>query len=102
MSLLSNDELQRFGKPFLCELYRRAMGIVGRHSNKYRIFSAMGVNLFGGGECQVTDEIVQFLRLNRYIRTFEDSEDIALSDDRLDDTRRICEGASPLTTMSPP
>jgi hypothetical protein len=101
MSLLSNDELLRFGKPFLCELYRRAMGIAGRHFNKYRIFSAIGVNSFGGGERQITDEIVQFLRRNGYIESFKDSEDIALTDDRLDDTRRIYEGASPLTRLPP-
>jgi len=92
MAILNDNELDRYGQAFLCELYRRAQGIAERRFDRYGVFRALGLGGITGDEGihQATDEIVQFLRREQLIRTYEDNHDVRLTDGGLDRARQVC------------
>jgi hypothetical protein len=92
MAILRDDELDRYGQAFLCELYRRARDIAGRRFDRYGVFRALGLGGISGDEGihQATDEVVQSLRRQEWIQTYENNHDVSLTDRGLDRARQLC------------
>jgi hypothetical protein len=90
MPLLRQNEIELHGQKFLCELYHKSDGIAERRFNRLDIFNALRLEGFAGGERQATDEIVQYLRRLEWIKTFENNDDIKLTDVGLDRAARVC------------
>jgi hypothetical protein len=63
MTLLRDDELDQYGRKFLCELFNKSQGIVDRSFDRVKIFRALRLEGITGdnGIDQAADEIVQIL-----------------------------------------
>src|SRR5438270_10865355 len=93
MSIFGDEELNRYGGDFLCELYRQANRLTERRIDRHQIFNAMNMGGITGdeGRHQAADESVQYLRRQNLIRPFENSNEVSLSDAGLDRARDACE-----------
>jgi hypothetical protein len=94
MALFGGDELDRYGKKFLCELFDKSQGIAERSFDRIKIFNALGLGGITGddGIHRAADEIVQDLRRRELILTVNDSNNVRLTDTGLDEARKVCKG----------
>jgi hypothetical protein len=77
----TGERVHIYGDWFLSELCRRANGSVETHFDKTEIFDALHKEAFEGEtKHQAIDEIVQYLKKQGWITTFENSDDVRLTD----------------------
>jgi hypothetical protein len=68
MGLLTDRELDEYRTRFLCSLNRLAKGLINNPINSDEVYKETGINAFGGGELEATDNLVQDAVIKEYVK----------------------------------
>ena len=91
MPTIAYGEIPIYGERFLCKLYDMAQGIIERRFDRTGVFDALGKKAFEDQtKRQAIDDIVQYLKKKEWITTFENSDDVRLTDSGLTKCKEVC------------
>jgi hypothetical protein len=62
MSFLNDDELRRYRPRFMCALFKKVRGLVGKQTDADEVFEETGIRAFKNGESRATDSLIQDAR----------------------------------------